>query len=51
VLEMLRGLDALAGNLGLSLRQAAQEVAAKIKRNGQGKGKTTWPIWTAPASK
>jgi len=37
VLEMLRDLDALAGNLGLSLRQAAQEVATKIKGNGQGK--------------
>ena len=39
VLEMLRDLDALAGNLGLPLRQAAQEVAAKIKENGQGKRK------------
>jgi len=38
VLDMLRDLDALAGNLGLPLRQAAQEVAAKIKGNGQRKG-------------
>lgn len=31
VLEMLRDLDALAGNLGLPLRQAAMEVATKVK--------------------
>jgi len=37
VLEMLRDLDALAGHLGLPLRQAAQEVATKIKGNRQRK--------------
>ena len=35
VLEMLRDLDEMAGNLGLSLRQAAQELATRIKGNGR----------------
>jgi len=36
VLEMLKELDALAGTFGMDLRQAASEVAAKVKGKGQG---------------
>jgi len=36
VLEMLKELDQLANTFGMDLRQAAREVAGKIKGNPQG---------------
>ena len=36
VLEMLKELDQLANTFGMDLRQAAQEVADKVKENPQG---------------
>jgi len=38
VLEMLKELDQLATTFGMDLRQAAQEVAGKVKGNAQGNG-------------
>ena len=38
VLEMLKELDQLANTFGIDLRQAAREVAGKVKGNPQGNG-------------
>jgi len=38
VLEMLKELDQLASTFGMDLRQAAQEVAGKVKGKTQGNG-------------
>jgi len=35
VLEMLKEIELLHGNLGKSLREAAEEIAGKIKHNGK----------------